>query len=900
MPKVMSMTWAEWQKSRAAKRANLARLGLDMPSRRETDHGTAGRRLRKAFAGQRMPKFSVICLAAGALAGATVFGGEPAAPEEASVFGGGGLRLLSREVSFTPNAVYPGWKGKATHSRTLVTNEAGLATFTLDMSRIGGRFDGTLRTKVREDGRLAARWTMTPSTNMWVEECCVRANFGVGIYGGGKVRIDGRDVPLAAEFAKGSKASVHYGVCSELVFFDGNGAQTMTLSFPKPRTVQIQDSRAFNCPWFELRLHTGHGHKAGVPAVIDFALSLPDGEEIELLPADKCIPRASAKWLPVKLPAAIAPGSAADFTAIRGSAGTPAGRYGRLKAKDGHFEFEGLPGVPQRFYGVNLCFNACYPERDEAERLATMLAACGYNAIRIHHYDRDLTTDGLTPKEGWLERMDALVDACIRHGLYITTDLYCSRSVTWRSVGVDAPGKVANYKLMAICHEGTQSNLIAFTRMFLGHRNVYTGRRNAEEPALALISIMNEGMIVRMRMPKKESVAYRVLAPVWRAWRTARQTAGEFADAPDELPADREPGNGKDAISRALRAFCAYAEAKYAARMRRLLREELGCTALMSSLNAGTPPPEYDDFRKAYFDYTDTHYYWDHPRFLPEGVPWGLPAAAGHDSANPLRHGNLGRRGGPVVAGQPLTVTEFHYCTPCRYRGMSGLFTGANAAYDGWGGAWRFGWGGEKKGIGAPQDQKISSWFQVCPDPVSLAGERAAAALFLRGDLAPGKATFGKGDGLAVDRAAGSFTVTTARTAGGFRERGVLSAGDLRVDFGTTDGTVWVSSLSDEPIATASRLLLTHLTDGVDEGTVFRDGRRIVVERWGRHPHLLRTGRAEVSLRLESARGRVYALDAEGTRRAEVPVRFSDGWLRFTVDVGCRTDDATFLYEIVQ
>ena len=59
MPKMISMTWAEWQESRAAKRANLARLGLDMPSRRETDHGTAGRRLRKAFAGQRVPKFAV-------------------------------------------------------------------------------------------------------------------------------------------------------------------------------------------------------------------------------------------------------------------------------------------------------------------------------------------------------------------------------------------------------------------------------------------------------------------------------------------------------------------------------------------------------------------------------------------------------------------------------------------------------------------------------------------------------------------------------------------------------------------------------------------------------------------------------------------------------------------------
>jgi len=51
------MTWAEWQASRVAKRENLARLGLDAPSRRATDFGTSGKRLRKAFDGRRAPSF---------------------------------------------------------------------------------------------------------------------------------------------------------------------------------------------------------------------------------------------------------------------------------------------------------------------------------------------------------------------------------------------------------------------------------------------------------------------------------------------------------------------------------------------------------------------------------------------------------------------------------------------------------------------------------------------------------------------------------------------------------------------------------------------------------------------------------------------------------------------------
>ena len=67
----------------------------------------------------------------------------------------------------------------------------------------------------------------------------------------------------------------------------------------------------------------------------------------------------------------ITPGSALDFSQ-RGLLDAPAGKHGWLKAVGGHFEFEGTPGVEQRFYGVNLCFTANYPEHEDmlAEKAA--------------------------------------------------------------------------------------------------------------------------------------------------------------------------------------------------------------------------------------------------------------------------------------------------------------------------------------------------------------------------------------------------------------------------------------------------------------------------------------------------------------------------------------------------
>ena len=65
--------------------------------------------------------------------------------------------------------------------------------------------------------------------------------------------------------------------------------------------------------------------------------------------------------------------------------------FGREVAlKGAHFEFEGKPGVPQRFYGCNLCFTANYLSDDEADALCARLASrrsfvvMGWNDAHVH------------------------------------------------------------------------------------------------------------------------------------------------------------------------------------------------------------------------------------------------------------------------------------------------------------------------------------------------------------------------------------------------------------------------------------------------------------------------------------------------------------------------------------
>ena len=122
-------------------------------------------------------------------------------------------------------------------------------------------------------------------------------------------------------------------------------------------------------------------------------------------------------WVPLKYIKTPAPGGVLDFS-TQPYLHRPAGKFGRVVAKDGHFEFENLPGVPQRFYGVNLCNDANFPDHETAVALAERLSRMGYNCVRLHHHDRMLT-GGKGPEivPDAAERLDFFVAELITRGI---------------------------------------------------------------------------------------------------------------------------------------------------------------------------------------------------------------------------------------------------------------------------------------------------------------------------------------------------------------------------------------------------------------------------------------------------------------------------------------------------
>jgi len=462
--------------------------------------------------------------------------------------------------------------------------------------------------------------------------------------------------------------------------------------------------------------------------VANAEFSLPDGDG----------------WTSVSVASNIQSGSALDFSSFR-TTGAPAGKYGRLVAKGSTFEFEGLPGVPQRFYGVNLCGSANFPSHQESDRLCAYLAAIGYNSVRIHHHDTFLVKEdgSLEPNEAAFDRLDYLIAACISNGLYITTDLYVSRRVPYRMIGIDKDGVMPHieFKELVPVNRRAYENFIAFARLFLGHENAYTGRRYADEPALAWVAFVNEGNLGNRGTERFK--AYPEWIAAWREWLDEKSRADpSFASIPHDIPERFSMfPSSPDRVSSAFLQFLADVEDRFDKRVSRFFKEEMKCQALTANMSSWMFPASYQVPRTANFDYVDDHFYIDHPIF-DAGHAWRLPSTL--KNANPLRDAFAGV---PVVAvrralDKPFTVSEFNYSGPGRFRGLGGIVAGTIAALQGWSGMWRFAWSHSIGGVAHPESRRID-YFDLAGDPLLLASERATVCLYLRGDLTELRESYG-------------------------------------------------------------------------------------------------------------------------------------------------------------
>lgn len=597
---------------------------------------------------------------------------------------------------------------------------------------------------------------------------------------------------------------------------------------------------------------------------------------------DKTVIKEGADWVRLEYWKDIKAGSALDFSGM-GFLDAPAGKYGYLKAVGGHFEFENLPGVEQRFFGVNFCNTANYPTHSQAKTLLKRLAMLGYNSLRIHHHDN------FWADKANQDKLDYFLANAIEMGFYITTDFYVSRKVKWSDIGADKDGVIPAgvFKGLAAVDDASFKNWCDFTKDFLCHVNPYTGRAYKDEPALNLISLVNEN---------KLSAAYKneyfLNCAGFRVWWK------EFcADRPD---LELDPETPAKIWSIGYNEFSKWYQQKAFVKFSTFVRE-LGCKALLSNDN-NTMNAEGLGSASG-FDYIDSHSYVDHPKFPEKG--WGLPSTLKNENPIMVREPKLLYKEFAVEADIPQVITEWRFSGPGRYRGMGGLVVGGMSSFMAWDGLWTFTYAHSNASFAEDLEgkQRATTYFDLALDPLSQAADRAAICLFLRMDADPGTVD-GKHlneleDCFTPDTLKGTLTVNTPKTCGVFSPNGPVKAGPLAVYVNNVPATVWVSSLDGNPVHQSSRLLLVHLTDVQGRGSEFETDEMTKLLKWG-NGLVVAKGTANVSLTLDNAQKyTVYELDTSGKRGNKVETETYGNTLNFTVSTENSMGLGCLYYEIV-
>jgi len=215
------------------------------------------------------------------------------------------------------------------------------------------------------------------------------------------------------------------------------------------------------------------------------------------------------EWYPFYFPEKLDPDSPLNIGKL--VLDPPAGKHGFCKAKDGHFYFE--DGTRAKFWGTNLCFNACFPTKEQAEMLATRIAYFGFNAVRLHHMDYYFEPKGIfedvcpaykdpqMKKTGvlskkQLDRLDYLIYQLKIRGIYINMNLLVSRHFT-EADGVEFAKELGMAaKPVSLFDPALIELQKKYAQDLLTHYNPYTKLRYCDDPVVALVEITNENSIM--------------------------------------------------------------------------------------------------------------------------------------------------------------------------------------------------------------------------------------------------------------------------------------------------------------------------------------------------------------------------------------------------------------------
>lgn len=478
------------------------------------------------------------------------------------------------------------------------------------------------------------------------------------------------------------------------------------------------------------------------PVVCILAATLSDSPYLR--PEAKALSPDQSGWFEIRPRKSIAPGSACDFSFLLDS---PAGKHGFLKAKADKYLFE--DGSPAKFFGINAC--SFIRPHDEIDRMLDLFARMGVNVVRLHHMNPiwanpNIYNPYVERLELWdwaMERVDYFIAEAKKRGIYTYIDM-ADHHPFRRDDGANLSDLSNGASVELFYVPEMMEKFKAHMKEWLLRRNIHTGLRYCDDPAVAFVELTNENCMsnmIRLGRKPKEGRDRKLFEELWIKFLKERHgddaklkeawTDGEGNCALREgeslakgnieiLPfiGAKTPSSGRyNPAAPAARIadanrFLIWVEDAWQRTMGDYYHE-LGGKAVL----VGNNWPGGFDFRaKAYVDSMGCHTYWNHP-------PEPYQPAVRNLTSSPYSFTKS------QLADKPLFVGEVNYCYANPYRAEGLPIVGAYGAFQGIGGFAWFAGPTESDYEETPGSKEIRS-FDMTAEPIHLTQFPLAAFLY--------------------------------------------------------------------------------------------------------------------------------------------------------------------------
>ncbi|MES2309773.1 MAG: hypothetical protein V4507_13030 [Verrucomicrobiota bacterium] len=585
----------------------------------------------------------------------------------------------------------------------------------------------------------------------------------------------------------------------------------------------------------------------------------------------------------------------------------PAGEFGFVKVKEGHFAFE--KGDRIRFWGTG--YGSMFPQKEAAAKEAARLPRFGVNIVRLHgldasHREKSIfdmqsdKTDRLDPEK--LDRLDYYIAELKKNGVYVNLNLLTKRLYLAGDGVRDYDKLYEGGKAASMFNRQLIDLQKDYARLILTHVNPYTKLAYKDDPVIAMVETINESHLF-------EANQYGGMPPSYD-----KELEQLFEEWIKKNNLSRPEGRLKNLITQRNKVafqFLLDTQNAYYREMSDYLIKEIGIKVPLAGSNQGDAA--IDVLSNTNLNYIDRHAYWDHPNggWEPTAIFTNQSLIRARDSQkNMVTY--LARQ---HVEGMPYTVSEWNNVWPNEWIIEGPTLMASYGGFQDWDGLMIFGFTGQ------PYKSRMEHAFSIDSKPHMLASFVSASLQFLRGDVRPGpilrkplsmdhyEKTAGNefsqlevlthrtllnldpskttpdatssSESTSLSWEKDRFLINTPCTQGyvGFSKNNVIKTADLTVTPQTDFAQIVVQSLDSLPLSQSKHLFVTAVARAENNQQTYQLFKHGLMNE-GKGPIFMEPVQATVSFKGAHSEGEVkmFLLDSQGRRTtATLPITPAEG-----------------------